>query len=141
MNKWLASLCLRMGGRILTVVWAYGPNCSSAYPHFFESLEGLLEGTPGGSLVLLGDLNAHVGSDSETRRGVIWKNGPANLNLSGVLLVVSWLLWWRRNLIVSVYWDCLAETPVSRSLTSLLWESFNHVPGEPGDIESCKPQC
>ncbi|TWW69208.1 hypothetical protein D4764_18G0000140 [Takifugu flavidus] len=76
----VASLRLRVGGRILTVVCAYGPNSSSAYPPFLESLEGVLESAPsGGSLILLGDFNAHVGSNSETWRGVIGKNGPPDL--------------------------------------------------------------
>ncbi|TWW77601.1 hypothetical protein D4764_12G0009910 [Takifugu flavidus] len=207
----VASLRLWVGGRILTVVCAYGPNSSSAYPPFLESLEGGLESAhPGGSLVLLGDFNAHIGNDSVTWRGVIGKNGPPDLNPSGVLLldfcarlrlsitntlfrhkgvhmctwhqdalgrrlmidfvvvssdlrphvldtrvkrgaelstdhhlVVSWLRWWGRmpdrpgrpKRVVRVCWEHLAESPVRRSFNSRLRESFDHVPGEAGDIE------
>ncbi|KAK3544396.1 hypothetical protein QTP86_010404 [Hemibagrus guttatus] len=72
----------------LTVVSAYGPNGSVEYPTFLETLRGVLEGTPtGDSIDLLGDFNAHVGNDSDTWRGVIERNGPPDLNPSGVLLL------------------------------------------------------
>ncbi|KAK3560252.1 hypothetical protein QTP86_004002 [Hemibagrus guttatus] len=74
--------------RCLNVVSAYGPNGSVEYPTFLETLRGVLEGAPtGDSIVLLGDLNAHVGNDSDTWRGVIGRNGPPDLNSSGVLLL------------------------------------------------------
>ncbi|KAK3526236.1 hypothetical protein QTP70_018714 [Hemibagrus guttatus] len=87
-NERVVSLRLRVGDRCLTVVSAYGPNGSVEYPTFLETLRGVLEGAPtGDSIVLLGDFNAHVGNYSDTWRGVIGRNGPPDLNSSGVLLL------------------------------------------------------
>ncbi|KAI3356637.1 hypothetical protein L3Q82_017830 [Scortum barcoo] len=54
-----------------------GPNSSTEYLAFLESLGGVLDGAPdwGLAVVLLGDFNAHMGNNSDTWRGVIGRNG------------------------------------------------------------------
>ena len=73
----VASLHLRVvGGKTLTVVCVYAPNSSSEYSALLETLNGVLYGAPVGDyVVLLGDLNSHVGNDGDTWRGVVGGNG------------------------------------------------------------------
>ena len=59
-------------------------------------------------------------------------------------LVVSWICWQGRKLdrlgrhkrIVRDCWERLAEPTVREVFNSHLWESFDQIPKEAGDIES-----
>ena len=95
-NERVVSLCLLVWDRSLTVVSAYVSNSSAEYPAFLEFLGGVLESAPTeDSVVLLGDFNAHMGSDSVTWRDVIGRNGldfcaSHSLWLSGHLITTWW---------------------------------------------------
>ncbi|KAI3352390.1 hypothetical protein L3Q82_005187 [Scortum barcoo] len=90
-NERVASLRLRVGDRALAVVCASTGRTavqSSTRPSWSPWEGYLIVLQTGDSIVLLlGDFNAHVGSDSDTWRGVIGRNGLPDLNPSGVLLL------------------------------------------------------
>ncbi|KAI3352016.1 hypothetical protein L3Q82_020841 [Scortum barcoo] len=87
-NERVASLRLRVGDRSLAVVCAYGPNSSTEYPAFLESLGGYLIvlrlGTP---LFYWGTSTLTWATTVIPGGGVIGRNGLPDLNPSGVLLL------------------------------------------------------
>lgn len=69
---------------VLTYIYIYIQNICSEFTAFMEILDGGLEGPHLGTP---GDFDAHLGNDSETRKGLFDRNGQSNLNLSGVQLL------------------------------------------------------
>ena len=87
-KKGLRPWALGLGKRVLIVVCVCVPNGSSEYPPFLESLKQVLRSAINeDSMVILGDLNAHVPNESKNPRDVIGRNGLPNLKLSGVRLL------------------------------------------------------
>nr|XP_049591160.1 uncharacterized protein LOC125978127 [Syngnathus scovelli] len=86
-------------------------------------------------VVVSSDLRPHV-LDTWVKRG-------AELSTDHHLVVGCLRWWWkmpvrpgRLKRSVRVCWERLAESPVRKSFNSHLRQSFSHVPGEAGDIES-----
>ena len=60
------------------------PNATSKYQTFVDEVnEALLRVSATESTVLMGDFNAHVGTDTDTWKGVIGKHGVTGLNEDG----------------------------------------------------------
>ena len=72
---------IKLKDRTLALVQVYAPNTASEYKSFLDELLPALGGTARNeSIVLMGEINAHVGDDAYTWSGVIGRHGDARLN-------------------------------------------------------------
>ena len=75
-------------GSVIVPIAGICPQAACEYQAFVDEVnDGLLRVSPTESTVLMGDLNAHVGADTDTRKGVIGKHGVTGLNENGRYLL------------------------------------------------------
>jgi len=84
-------LPLCQGKKDVTIISAYAPtmtNPDEVKNQFYEGLNSVIATVPkADKLIILGDFNARVGTDSTTWEGVIGKHGVGNCNSNGLLLL------------------------------------------------------
>ena len=81
-------LKLKVLDRSLCLLQVYAPNATSEYQAFVDEVNGaFLRVSATESAVLIGDFNAHVGTDTDTWKGVIGKHGVTGLNENGRYLL------------------------------------------------------
>ena len=81
-------LKLTLLDRSLCLLQIYAPNATSGYQTFVDEVnDALLEVSATESAVLMGDFNAHVGTDTDTWKDVIGKHGVSGLNENGRYLL------------------------------------------------------
>ena len=77
-----------IGSVIVPILQVYTPNATSEYQTFVDEVnDALLRVSPTESTVLMGDFNVHVGTDTDTWKGVIGKHGVTELNENGRYLL------------------------------------------------------
>ena len=90
-NERLMKVRMRIDGKWVTLIQAYAPTEDSEEglkDSFYDSLEEMLARTPkNDQLVVMGDLNARVGRDSEAWGGVIGRHGEETKTRSGQRLL------------------------------------------------------
>ena len=74
--------------RSLRLLKLYGPNATSEYQAFVDKVkDAFLRVSSTEFIVLMGDFNAHVETDTDTWKGVIEKHGVIKLNENGWYLL------------------------------------------------------
>ena len=90
-NERLMTVNLHLDGCTLTLISAYAPTlCSSDEDKevFYKKLNEIIKEAPvANKLLLLGDFNARVGTDYESRDGVLGHHGVGNENTNGTMLL------------------------------------------------------
>ena len=77
-------LKLKVLDRSLCLLQVYAPNATSEYQAFVDEVnDALLRVSAAESTVLMGDFNAHVGTDTDTWKGMIGKHEVTGLNENG----------------------------------------------------------
>ena len=75
-------------GSVIVPIAGICPQCTSEYQAFVDEVNDvLLRVLPTESTALMGDFNAHVGTDAATWKGVIGKHGVTELNENGRYLL------------------------------------------------------
>ena len=71
-------------GSVIVPIAGICPNATSEYQIFVDEVnDALLRESATESTVLMGDFNAHVGTDTDTQKGEIGKHGVTGLNENG----------------------------------------------------------
>ena len=77
-------LKLKLQKRSVCILQVYAPNMEKQYQPFLDEVSDALQKlTASESVILLGDFNAHVGTDNMTWKGVIGKHGDPHTNKNG----------------------------------------------------------
>ena len=74
-------LKLRLQERSLCILQVYAPHAEAQYQPFLDEVNAALQKVRiTESIVLLGDFNAHAGTDDKTWKGVIGRQGDSDIN-------------------------------------------------------------
>ena len=79
------------GNKHATIINAYAPTMTNLYEvkdRFYDDLDSIICATPRtDKFILLGDFNSRVGSDPQTREGVMGSKSVGECNSNGLLLL------------------------------------------------------